>query len=71
MANMSDWNAEAMQDCTVFPTVQGVAAYLNAEGDIVLRQEGSGGEEDSIIIIPMQYASAVEQAIAHLRTATA
>lgn len=70
MSNMDDWNSDAMRDCTVFPTVQGVAVYLNADGDIVLKQEGLGGEEDSVIILPRHHASAVEQAIANLIAAS-
>jgi hypothetical protein len=40
-----------------------VAIYRSAEGDIVIRQEGPDGEEDTVVIIPLSFASSVMDAI--------
>lgn len=63
MANDWKWNAMESLEDIVFPSVQAVAVYQNASRDIVIRQEGVMGEDDSVIIIPRQHASALLDAI--------
>lgn len=70
MAEITDWTSESMQDSIVFPTVQGVAVYLNEVGDVVLRQQGIDGHDDSFVVVPRHHASEVQQAIAHLIAAS-
>lgn len=36
----------------VVKSVQAVAVYTNVNGDVVIRQQDSMGEEDSLIIVP-------------------
>lgn len=61
----SDWNwhGEDGKESTVFPTVSAVAVYTNPAGDIVIRQEGHMGEDDSVIVIPRIHAGAVINAM--------
>lgn len=59
MSNDWNWHNEPERELTVFPTTLAVAVYSNPNGDIVVRQEGYMGEEDSIIVIPRIHAGAV------------
>lgn len=63
MSNNWKWNDEDNKALTVFPTVSAVAVYTNPDGDIVVRQEGYMGGDDSIIVIPRIHAGAVISAI--------
>ena len=47
----------------VIPSVQAVAVYTNGNGDVVIRQEGWAGEDDSVIVIPVSLAQQVADAI--------
>ena len=47
----------------VIKPVSGVAVYTNPNGDIVIRQQGSFGEDDSFIFFPVEHAQAVINAI--------
>ena len=38
-------------DSVIFPTMLGIAVYLNNSGSLVIRQEGEYGEDDSVIVI--------------------
>jgi hypothetical protein len=40
-----------------------VAVYKSVEGDIVLRQEGPDGKEDTVVVIPLGFAASVMDAI--------
>lgn len=57
------WHDEDAKDLTVFPTVSAVAVYTNPSGDIVIRQQGSMGEDDSVVVLPRIHAGAVISAI--------
>ena len=57
------WSEEDGKSSTVVRSVQAVAVYTNPDGDIVIRQQGEFGGDDSVIIIPTQVASAVSKAI--------
>lgn len=52
-----DWTKKGGD--VVIPTTQGIAIYENQNGDVVVRQEGTLGEDDSIIVIPLCHAKAV------------
>lgn len=47
----------------VFSTCQAVAVYFNEDGDVVIRQQGEGGEDDSVIIIPADRAETLSNYI--------
>ena len=63
MSSDWSWHGEDAKDSTVFPTVSAVAVYTNTAGNIVIRQEGHMGEDDSVIIIPRVHAGAVISAM--------
>lgn len=44
------WNEN--KDGIAVPQVDAIAVYLNAEGDVVIRQRGSMGNEDSMVVFP-------------------
>lgn len=58
-----DWYSDENKESIVVPSVSAVAVYTNNHGDIVLRQQDSMGEEDSVIILPRSLAATVVQAI--------
>ena len=43
--------------------VYALAVYKSAEGDIVIRQQRSEGEEDTVVVIPLGFATCVMDAI--------
>ena len=47
----------------VFPSVQAVAVYRNPAGNIVIRQQGDMGEDDSFVIVPRNHIDALLAAI--------
>jgi hypothetical protein len=50
---MTDYDWENSTDDLVFPAMAAVAVYLNADGDLVIRQQRDQYEdEDSVVIIP-------------------
>lgn len=58
-----DWNSASARESLVLPRVDALAIYANSNGEIVLRQQGMDGNEDSIIIIPKTQAPEVVAAI--------
>ncbi len=62
---MSDWNWNGGDEQTsqVIPRVNALAVYSNANGDVVIRQQGDMGEDDRVIIFPANHADAVIGAI--------
>lgn len=58
-----DWNSTSARESLVLPRVDALAIYANANGEIVLRQQGMDGNDDSIIIIPKTQAQQVIDAI--------
>ena len=59
---MSNWDWSNSDDLAV-QSVRGIAVYTNTKGDIVIRQQGEYGEEDSIVIFPKSLAGSVANAI--------
>jgi hypothetical protein len=62
---MSDvnWYGEDKSESVVINAVSAVAVYTNTADDIVIRQEGVNGEDDSVVIIPKMFVSALLKAI--------
>lgn len=58
-----DWTSASARESLVLPRVDALAIYGNSSGEIVLRQQGMDGAEDSIIIIPKTQAQQVIDAI--------
>jgi hypothetical protein len=50
----------------VVKRVDAIAVYRNPEGDIVIRQERRGGNEDNIVIVPGQQAYTLVESIQRL-----
>ena len=66
MAESNDdfsWSDDAL---VVVKRVDAIAVYRNPEGDIVVRQERRGGNEDSVIIVPGQYAYTLVESLQRL-----
>ncbi|WP_432379659.1 hypothetical protein [Duganella sp. P38] len=63
-----DWNSASARESLVLPRVDALAIYANSNGEIVLRQQGMDGNEDSIIIIPKSQAPEVVAAINNMLT---
>lgn len=57
------WHKPADRSSVIVAAVQAVAVYTNPRGDIVIRQQDSLGEEDSIIVIPRAAANTLAGAI--------
>lgn len=66
--NEWDWYGMEAQEDVVFPSVQAVAVYQNASKDVVIRQQGSMGEDDSIVVIPRAHVDALLEAIKQAAT---
>lgn len=58
-----DWYGNEEKTDIVFPSVQAVAVYGNPDGDVVIRQQGAMGEDDTIIIVPRLNVDAIIAAI--------
>ena len=61
-----DWNSSSAKESLVLPRVDALAIYANNNGEIVLRQQGMDGHDDSIIIIPKSQAQEVIDAISKM-----
>ena len=57
------WSDETL---IVVKRVDAIAVYRNPEGDIVIRQERRGGDEDNIVIVPAQSAYTVVESVQRL-----
>ena len=53
------WNDESV----IIEQVDAVAAYTNPKGDLVIRQQGYMGENDSVIVIPRSRVAELVSAI--------
>jgi hypothetical protein len=58
-----NWSEDAL---VVVKRVDAIAVYRNPAGDIVIRQERRDGDEDSIVIVPAQYAYTLVESIQRL-----
>jgi hypothetical protein len=63
-----DWYAQENLDAEVFPSVQAVAVYQNKKGDLVIRQQGTMGEDDSVIFVPLSQVPALLEAMKNAST---
>jgi hypothetical protein len=59
-ANDFSWSDESL---VVVKRVDAIAVYKNPEGDIVIRQENRGNDEDSRVVVPPQYAYTLVESI--------
>lgn len=66
MSDIREFNWTKDEDAVVVPRVDAIAVYLSSGGQIVIRQEGPFGDEDSIVSFPIDYA---EKLIAAIRRA--
>ncbi|MDB5822203.1 MAG: hypothetical protein JWR21_907 [Herminiimonas sp.] len=62
---MSDfnWRGEQERSDVIVSRVDAIAVYRNEDGDIVIRQQGQMGEDDSTIVIPVMHAKSLLEAI--------
>ena len=60
MSNEFSWGDKAS---VVIKRVDAIAVYTNPNGDIVIRQQDSMGEDDSVIVIPLDRVEELVQAI--------
>lgn len=63
MARDFDWYSDENSADIAVPAVQAVAVYVNKAGNIVIRQQDSMGDDDSVIVIPRTHADALIAAI--------
>lgn len=59
-ANDFSWSDEAL---IVVKRVDAIAIYKNPAGDLVIRQERRSGDEDNVVIVPVQYAYTLVESI--------
>ena len=59
-ANDFSWSDDSL---VVVKRVDAIAVYKNPEGDIVIRQESRGNDEDSRVVVPPQYAYTLVESI--------
>jgi hypothetical protein len=57
------WHGEDAMESIVVKPVQAVAVYTNPHGEIVIRQQDTMGEDDSVIVIPKSAVNALVKAI--------
>jgi hypothetical protein len=50
-------------ESVVVKTVHAIAVYPNPSGDIVIRQQGPDGEDDSFVIFPVDHVDGIITAI--------
>lgn len=62
---MSDvnWYGPDKSESVVINAVSAIAVYTDEAGEIVIRQQGFNGEDDSVVIIPKMLAPALLKAI--------
>jgi hypothetical protein len=60
-----NWHGEDEKEDIIIPRVDAIAVYTNSNGDVVIRQQDSMGDEDSIVIIPRLHVQTVIAAINH------
>jgi hypothetical protein len=66
MAESQDEFSWSDETLVVVKRVDAIAVYRNPEGDIIVRQERRGGEEDNVVIVPGQYAYTLVESIQRL-----
>lgn len=63
MAAEWSWHDENGLEATVVPSVQAIAVYENPRGDVVIRQQGSMGEDDAFVHIPRSMLTIIINAL--------
>lgn len=63
MSEKFDWNSEKIKESVVMKSVQAIAVYTNPDGDVVIRQQDSMGDEDHFVVLPKSSAKALVKAI--------
>lgn len=58
-----DWNGPDEKKSTVVRQVDAVAVYTNLSGDLVIRQQSPMGEDDSVIVVPMEQGRSIMEAL--------
>ena len=66
MAESNDEFSWSDESLVVVKRVDAIAVYRNPSGDIVIRQERRGGNDDNIIIVPGQYAYTLVESVQRL-----
>lgn len=57
------WDKEDAKSHVIVPKSEAVAVYLNNSDQLIIRQQGELGEEDSMVIIPVGYTETLINAI--------
>lgn len=61
------WEGSSREECVVVVPVQGIAVYLNAEGDVVIRQQAlqtsQGDQEDQFVVVPVSLVQTLLSAV--------
>lgn len=60
---MDDWSSSEMKQHIVVPQVDAIAVYRNPDGDVVVRQRNSTGEDDAVIFVPPSAVAALVKAL--------
>ncbi|ATQ77878.1 hypothetical protein CR152_27780 [Massilia violaceinigra] len=62
---MSDinWYGEDQDSSVIFNSVNALAVYINTSGELVIRQQGANGEDDSVIALPKMFVPMLLSAI--------
>lgn len=63
MSNDWGWHNKEDKDAIVVQSVQAIAVYTNPAGEIVIRQQDSGGEDDSVIVVPRSMVLLIAKAL--------
>lgn len=63
MSSDWDWNGPDEKKSTVVRQVDAVAVYTNLSGDLVIRQQDSMGDDDSVIVVPKAQGLAILEAL--------
>ncbi len=58
-----NWDNEDVRSRLAVPKSEAVAVYLNRFDQLIIRQRGEMGEEDSMVIVPAGYREALITAI--------
>jgi hypothetical protein len=60
------WHDPDSKESIVIPSVQAIAVYTNPQGEVVIRQEGTGNgdlPDDAFVVIPRGAVGAIVKAL--------
>lgn len=63
MSEKWNWYGDEEKESTIVKSVQAIAVYSNQDGEIVIRQQDSLGDEDGYIVIPKLYVPALIESL--------